>query len=139
MTAVWPCILLVLLVSCVAFVSTACNKDSGIEVNGVKIYDNIVTPSVYTNKVRGLIMPNGLQMLLVSDETTEMAAVSMSVWTGSIKDFVQYQGIAHYLEHVLFLGTESVNIFGFHYVQGNERIDLIPCFLSKVFRPKLLE
>ncbi|MCC5853337.1 MAG: insulinase family protein, partial [Alkalimonas sp.] len=53
-----------------------------------------------------LTLPNQLEVLLVSDPTTEKSAVSLSVGAGMLQDPMTQQGLAHYLEHMLFMGTE---------------------------------
>lgn len=50
-------------------------------------------------------LPNDLQVVLVSDPSIEVAAVSLSVGVGSYQDPDSQLGLAHYLEHMLFLGT----------------------------------
>lgn len=54
-----------------------------------------------------VMLPNRLQVVLVSDPTIEVAAVSMGVGVGSFQDPDSQLGLAHYLEHMLFLGTEK--------------------------------
>jgi protease-3 len=56
---------------------------------------------------RALLLPNQLQVVLVSDPSIEVAAVSMGVGVGSYQDPDSQLGLAHYLEHMLFLGTEK--------------------------------
>lgn len=56
---------------------------------------------------RAIELPNRLQVVLVSDPTIEVAAVSMAVGVGSFQDPDSQLGLAHYLEHMLFLGTEK--------------------------------
>ncbi len=56
---------------------------------------------------RHLRLANGLKALLVSDPGTERAAVAMDVAAGSREEPSEYPGLAHLLEHALFLGTES--------------------------------
>lgn len=56
---------------------------------------------------RSLMLDNQLQVLLISDPDTDKAAVSMSVNTGSADDPPHRPGLAHFLEHMLFLGTEK--------------------------------
>ena len=55
---------------------------------------------------RVLTLENGLQALLVSDPEADKAAASMNVRVGSAQDPDDLQGLAHFLEHMLFLGTE---------------------------------
>ncbi|OYW90100.1 MAG: hypothetical protein B7Z18_11995, partial [Alishewanella sp. 32-51-5] len=53
-----------------------------------------------------LTLPNKIEVILVSDPTTENSAVSLSVGAGMLQDPMTQQGLAHYLEHMLFMGTE---------------------------------
>ena len=50
---------------------------------------------------------NGLRVLLISDPKTDKSAASLDVHIGSTSDPVEHPGLAHFLEHMLFLGTES--------------------------------
>lgn len=54
-----------------------------------------------------LVLDNGLAVLLVSDPAVEKSAAALSVGVGLLQDPMAYQGMAHYLEHMLFLGTEK--------------------------------
>lgn len=64
-----------------------------------------------------LLLPNQLQVVLVSDPTLEASSASMGVGVGSAQDPESQPGLAHYLEHMLFLGTkkypEPDNFMGF--------------------------
>ncbi len=52
-----------------------------------------------------ITLDNQLQVLLVSDSKTDKAAVALNVAVGSGKDPQEFNGLAHFLEHMLFLGT----------------------------------
>lgn len=56
---------------------------------------------------RALVLDNGLKVLLISDPETEKAAAAMDVDAGSNADPAAFKGLAHFLEHMLFLGTEK--------------------------------
>jgi len=56
---------------------------------------------------RGLIFRNRMKVMLVSDPTTDKSAASMDVNVGSMNDPEEVPGLAHFLEHMLFLGTEK--------------------------------
>ncbi|KAG9414885.1 hypothetical protein AC1031_008300 [Aphanomyces cochlioides] len=56
---------------------------------------------------RALTLPNKLQVLLVSDTATEKAAAAMAIQVGHQSDPADIPGLAHFLEHMLFLGTEK--------------------------------
>ena len=59
---------------------------------------------------RYLTLSNGLRVLLISDPTTEKSACCCDVRIGSFADDPSFQGLAHFLEHMLFLGTEVGSI-----------------------------
>ena len=52
-------------------------------------------------------LDNGLRALLISDPDTEKAAASLDVYVGSASNPADRGGLAHFLEHMLFLGTEK--------------------------------
>ena len=55
---------------------------------------------------RSLELDNGLKVILVSDKEADKAAASLAVNVGSGDDPQGRQGLAHFLEHMLFLGTK---------------------------------
>lgn len=60
-----------------------------------------------TNEYRYISLDNGLEALLVSDPGADKAAASLNVAVGSGNDPKDREGLAHFLEHMLFLGTEK--------------------------------
>ena len=56
-------------------------------------------------KIQTLSLENGLDVLLVSDPDVHRSAAALSVGTGYLYDPKEKAGLAHYLEHMLFLGT----------------------------------
>ena len=58
-------------------------------------------------KTQTLSMENGLDVLLVSDPDVHRSAAALSVGTGYLYDPKEKAGLAHYLEHMLFLGTKK--------------------------------
>ncbi|WP_025822128.1 insulinase family protein [Shewanella marina] len=54
-----------------------------------------------------LTLDNQLQVLLVEDMNAEQAAASIAVNVGHFDDPIERPGMAHFLEHMLFLGTEK--------------------------------
>ena len=56
---------------------------------------------------RVVTLPNQLEVMLISDPNTEKSAAALSVGVGLLKDPMTQQGMAHYLEHMLFLGTDK--------------------------------
>ncbi|KAJ2493046.1 metalloprotease [Coemansia sp. RSA 2050] len=60
-----------------------------------------------TNDYRLIRLPNNLVVMCIQDSETETAAAALSVNVGSNMDPVELQGLAHFLEHMLFMGTEK--------------------------------
>ena len=66
----------------------------------------IIKPESDSREYRYLELPNQMKVVLISDADTDKAAVSLDVNVGSGADPVDRPGLAHFLEHMLFLGTE---------------------------------
>ena len=56
---------------------------------------------------RKFVMKNGLKVVLVSDPDVNVSAASMDVSIGSLADPEKRMGMAHFLEHMLFLATKK--------------------------------
>ena len=74
------------------------------------IFNNIRNCDLDPRGYRGVILKNKLKIILISDPQTDLSAASLEVSVGSSSDPEKIQGLAHFLEHMLFLGTEKVNI-----------------------------
>ncbi|KAJ2757425.1 metalloprotease [Coemansia pectinata] len=59
------------------------------------------------HQYRLMRLPNNLTVLCVQDVEAKEAAASLSVNVGSNANPTELLGLAHFLEHVLFLGTEK--------------------------------
>ena len=68
---------------------------------------NIVKSINDTREYKSIVLANNLEVMLVSDPTVEKSAAALSVAVGSYQEPEEFGGIAHYLEHMLFLGTKS--------------------------------
>lgn len=56
---------------------------------------------------RSLRLSNGLKVVLISDPLTDKSGASLDVHVGHLSDPWEIPGLAHFLEHMLFLGTEK--------------------------------
>ncbi|XP_037127776.1 insulin-degrading enzyme isoform X1 [Syngnathus acus] len=56
---------------------------------------------------RGLEFNNGLRAMLISDPTTDKSSAALDVHIGSLSDPANIAGLAHFCEHMLFLGTKK--------------------------------
>jgi secreted Zn-dependent insulinase-like peptidase len=48
-----------------------------------------------------------MRLLLISDESAQKSAAALAVQVGHFDDPIERQGLAHFLEHMLFLGTQK--------------------------------
>lgn len=69
--------------------------------------ETLVTSPNDDREYATMTLPNGINVILVSDESVEKSAAALSVGVGLLQDPMTQQGMAHYLEHMLFLGTEK--------------------------------
>ncbi|XP_053623263.1 insulin-degrading enzyme [Plodia interpunctella] len=69
--------------------------------------DNIVKSQVDKREYRGLELSNRLKVLLVSDPTTDKSAAALDVSVGYLSDPDELPGLAHFCEHMLFMGTKK--------------------------------
>lgn len=56
-------------------------------------------------EMRGIILDNGIKIALISDKKIIKSCCSVGVGIGSLHD--SHEGIAHFLEHLLFMGNEK--------------------------------
>ena len=69
---------------------------------------NINKPPLDDRAYRWVRLSNGLEALLVQDESAETAAAALEVRdAGHFSDPSQLPGLAHFVEHMCFLGTET--------------------------------
>ena len=58
-------------------------------------------------RYRHKTLPNGLRLLLISDPSADKSAAALVAFRGSFHDPEDRPGLAHFLEHMLFIGTEK--------------------------------
>ncbi|MBI3508047.1 MAG: insulinase family protein, partial [Chlamydiia bacterium] len=66
-----------------------------------------LNPDLEKRQVAKLRLANALEVLLVSDPAADLSAASMAVECGSWNDPIEYPGMAHFCEHMLFMGSEK--------------------------------
>ncbi|EPS70250.1 insulin degrading enzyme, partial [Genlisea aurea] len=67
----------------------------------------IIKPQNDRRNYRRILLPNQLQVLLISDPETDKCAASMNVRVGYFNDPEGLEGLAHFLEHMLFYASEK--------------------------------
>ena len=59
------------------------------------------------NKYKIFRAPGGLKVSLVEDPTAKICSMAMRVNVGSLEDPENYPGVAHFVEHMLFMGSRK--------------------------------
>ncbi len=68
-------------------------------------YFNIFQTVNDKRDIKGLILDNGIKIVLISDKNIITSSCSIAVNAGYLQD--EYEGTAHFLEHLLFMGSEK--------------------------------
>lgn len=70
--------------------------------------NEIQKPLLDERDYRYIVLDNELSVLLVHDQICDKAAAALDVNVGYFSDPETIPGLAHFLEHMLFMGTEKV-------------------------------
>ncbi|KAK3062583.1 metalloprotease, partial [Coniosporium uncinatum] len=72
-----------------------------------RLADVLEKPALDDRSYRVIRLPNQLEALLIHDPDTDKASAAMDVNVGSFSDTKDMPGIAHAVEHMLFMGTKK--------------------------------
>lgn len=83
-----------------------------IEIDGKPVtyrvfHGEIERPQVDKRDYTLLRLDNDLEVLVISDPTTDKASAAMDVRVGHLSDPADLPGMAHFCEHLLFMGTKK--------------------------------
>jgi insulysin len=67
----------------------------------------VLTPDLKSRKTLKMRLANGLEVYLIYDPRADKSAASLIVKVGSWSEPATKPGLAHFLEHMLFLGTQQ--------------------------------
>lgn len=73
----------------------------------VTYFDNLLKSESDKNTYKAFRLDNELVVFLIQNPTAEKAAASLVTHVGSLRDPQDHQGLAHFLEHMLFIGSEK--------------------------------
>jgi insulysin len=73
-----------------------------------RIADHLEKPETDDREYRVIELPNKLEALLVHDNKTDKASAALNVNVGNFSDEEDMPGMAHAVEHLLFMGTKKV-------------------------------
>ncbi|MBH0040893.1 insulinase family protein [Pseudoalteromonas sp. SWXJZ10B] len=89
-------------------VLSGCSNTASVSVapQASLLSDTLVVSPNDNREYKTLKLANDIEVILVSDPSAEKSAAALSVGVGLLHDPMSQQGMAHYLEHMLFLGTD---------------------------------
>lgn len=74
--------------------------------NGIFRSNQVIKSKYNENDYLYKQLKNGLKYLLVKDTKTDKSSAAFCVNIGSLNDPENFQGLAHFLEHMVFMGTK---------------------------------
>lgn len=78
-----------------------------------RITEHLEKPELDDRSYRVIRLPNQLEALLVHDPDTDKASAAVNVNVGNFSDQDDMPGMAHAVEHLLFMGTKKVSLLAF--------------------------
>ena len=81
---------------------------------------NIIKPKFDSRKYYGGQLNNNIKYILVHDKCLTVSYVSVSVNVGNYSDPELYNGLAHFLEHMLFMGSKKYPDIDYYFTKINE-------------------
>jgi hypothetical protein len=91
-------------------ISNELNKDNKSVVDSITNVvknEDIIKRANDKKKYEAFTLPNGIRVLLVSDSSSISAAAAIDVHVGSFNDPEDIPGLAHFCEHMSFLGNKK--------------------------------
>ena len=82
------------------------SRPEGVE----RLASKLEKPLLDNRTYRVIKLPNQLEALIIHDADTDKASAAMDVNVGSFSDDAEMPGMAHAVEHLLFMGTEKVRL-----------------------------
>lgn len=79
-----------------------------IKVTGFDVLAQTINKSPNDKAIyQAIRLQNGMTVLLISDEKANKSLMSLAIPIGSMEDPQQQQGLAHYLEHMILMGSKQ--------------------------------
>ncbi len=75
---------------------------------GFELIKNAINKSPADKAIyQAIKLTNGMEVLLISDEKANKSLMSVGLPVGSMEDPITQQGLAHYLEHMILMGSKA--------------------------------
>lgn len=75
-----------------------------------RVTNKLEVPALDDRSYRVIRLPNKVEALIVHDPDTDKASAAVNVNVGSFSDADDMPGMAHAVEHLLFMGTKKASI-----------------------------
>jgi insulysin len=87
----------------------------------VRLSNDVLCSVKDSKEYKILELENGMEVIIVCDSPSKQSGACMTVETGQIDDYDDKLGIAHFLEHMLFLGSSKYPSSDeyFNFISGN--------------------
>ena len=82
--------------------------------------ESIIKPIIDKRDFKGGILDNNIKYIIINDKDLDKSYVSVCVNVGSYFDPKEYQGLSHFLEHMLFMGSKKYSQVNYFMNQVNE-------------------
>jgi len=99
--------------------SLASCRNSSVKINPNPINEVAVNPKSTAEDLQlngavasQVVLENGLKVIVVSSPTSKFSSAAVGAQVGFSDDPVDAQGLSHFLEHMLFLGTKEFPVVG---------------------------
>ena len=70
-------------------------------------YTEIIKSKSDKRLYKTIVLPNQIRCILIQDDEADKSCAALDVNVGCALDPMEFQGTAHFLEHMLFMGTEK--------------------------------
>ncbi|CAK74951.1 unnamed protein product (macronuclear) [Paramecium tetraurelia] len=85
----------------------AINNLSFLQLDNEKQQGTIIKPLIDPKSYKYIELENKLKVLLIHDPNSEIATAALDVQAGSWNEPSEYPGLAHFCEHMLFVGSDK--------------------------------
>ena len=93
--------------SCVSRMAAEADVNSRSAVPPERLAEDLERPALDNRSYRVIRLPNKLEALLIHDPDTDKVSAALDVNVGSFSDAEDMPGMAHAVEHLLFMGTKK--------------------------------
>ncbi|CAM9610182.1 unnamed protein product, partial [Scytosiphon promiscuus] len=83
------------------------SEETATPQSSIKAQHQVAKSPNDTRAYLAMDLPSGMKVIVVSDPDTKISAAAMDVHVGHFSDPDDLPGLAHFCEHLLFLGTDK--------------------------------